>query len=426
MSMEPGKIAERALEAMQKTGFNAAQVSVSISEKDEFNVNHNNPSLLRSTEDHGINLVGILDHRKASMTLTDLGKGAIDAGIQELFERTRFAPRDEANAVAEDQTAVFEQGPVEGDMDLLTRKVRELLAFRADKTPKVQIEEASAVHKFARETLLTTAGTRLSCKVGSYSLSVMATASENGKASSFNYTGGVANDVSEAHASKLFGIGDMLMETEQQIDAGPIGGNFVGDIILAPTAVSDLLGWLLSQLRDHALIAGTSLFKDRVGQQIANEMLTVRSRFDAPGHATYTTDGFLTPPLTLVEKGRLNHLLPSLYGSLKTGITHTPASSGWSIDKGGISRDDLVACIAKGAMVNRLSMGSPGPNGDFSGVIKNSFMIEGGGIGRALSETMIAGNMAKMLNNIAGISSEHLDLGTEDFPWIRINNLNFS
>ena len=424
--MEPGKIAERALEAMQKAGFDAAQVSVSLSEKDEFNVNHNKPSLLRSTEDHGINLVGILDHRKASMTLTDLGKGAIDAGIQDLFERTRFAPQDEANAVAEDQTAVFEQGPMAADMDLLTRKVRELLAFRADKTPKVQIEEGAAIHKCARKTLLTTAGTRLSCKVGSYSLSVMATASEDGKASSFNHTGGVANDVSEAHASKLFGIGDMLTETEQQIDTKPIGGNFVGDIILAPAAVSDLLGWLLSQLRDHALIAGTSLFKDRVGQQIANEMLTVRSRFDAPGHAAYTADGFLAPPLTLVEKGRLNHLLPSLYGSLKTGITHTPASSGWSIDKGDVSRDDLVAGIAKGAMVNRLSMGSPGPNGDFSGVIKNSFMIEGGGIGRALSETMIAGNMAKMLNNITGISSEHLDLGTKDFPWIRINNLNFS
>ena len=53
-------------------------------------------------------------------------------------------------------------------------------------------------------------------------------------------------------------------------------------------------------------------------------------------------------------------------------------------------------------------------------------IIENGEVGQALSETMIAGNMASMLNDIVGISKEHLDLGGEDFPWIRIANLNFS
>ena len=53
--------------------------------------------------------------------------------------------------------------------------------------------------------------------------------------------------------------------------------------------------------------------------------------------------------------------------------------------------------IDKGALVNRLSMGSPAANGDFSGVIKNSFLIEDGGLSGALSETMISGNTINML-----------------------------
>jgi PmbA protein len=71
-------------------------------------------------------------------------------------------------------------------------------------------------------------------------------------------------------------------------------------------------------------------------------------------------------------------------------------------------------------------MGSPGANGDFSGVIKNSFVIENGEQGQALSESMISGNMAEMLKDISGVSKEHLDLGGEDYPWIRIPNLHFS
>ena len=77
-------------------------------------------------------------------------------------------------------------------------------------------------------------------------------------------------------------------------------------------------------------------------------------------------------------------------------------------------------------MVNRLSMGSPAANGEFSGVIKNSFMIEDGTIGKALSDTMVAGNMAQMLMEINGISAEHIDYGGEDFPWLRIPGMHFS
>ena len=424
--MDLQKIAEHALEGMTAAGFDAAQISVSVAEQDELNITHNDPSLLRSTEDYSLSLMGILDQRKASMTLTDLSPAIIDANIGDLVERAKMAPQDEANAVSKNQQGRFVQGPVEADLNLLAEKVQELLDFRADKTPKMSIDEGAVLHRVAREVLLTSEGTNLASEIGSYSISVEGTASEGDKVSSYNYIGGVTNDLTQAHASKLFGIGNMLAETERQIETRPTGGNFAGDVILAPTAVGDLLDWLLGQLRDYALISDSSLYKNNVGQQIASDKLTIRSRFDGPGHAAYTNDGYIAEPLTLIEKGELRHLLPGLYASRKTGIKHVPASSGWTIDTGETSKQDLIAGVNKGAMVTRLSMGSPGPNGDFSGIIKNSFVIENGEIGQALSEAMISGNMANMLNNIVGISSEHLDLGATDFPWVRISGLNFS
>ncbi|MBT4492275.1 MAG: hypothetical protein HOC70_03460, partial [Gammaproteobacteria bacterium] len=56
MSIEINNTAERVLAQMLDIGFEHAQVSVTISEQDELNIMHNEPSLLRSTEDYALNL----------------------------------------------------------------------------------------------------------------------------------------------------------------------------------------------------------------------------------------------------------------------------------------------------------------------------------------------------------------------------------
>ena len=55
---------------------------------------------------------------------------------------------------------------------------------------------------------------------------------------------------------------------------------------------------------------------------------------------------------------------------------------------------------------NRFSGGMPGVNGDFSGVAKNSFLIENGKVTTPISETMISGNLAEMLNSIIAVSAD--------------------
>jgi PmbA protein len=426
MTVEPKQIAETALERMQAAGFQDSHVSVTVSEQDELNIAHNEPSLLRSTENYNIALVGILDGRKAAATLTDIGDSAIADAAKDLFERVQSAPQDDANAVSADQVGHFEQGPVAPDLDLLAEKTNELLDYRASSTPKVMIEEGGATHRLSRTHEVTSRGTSLSCTVGCLDLGLMCTATEGDKASSFNYSGGRTNDLSGKHAAEFFALGDMLADTQNQIDTQSLGEQFTGEVILAPTAVSDLVGWLLHQLGSQALIADSSVYKDSVGGQIAAASLSLRSNFDAPGHAPFTADGFKAEPMVLLEQGKLTTLLPDLYGSRKTGLPHTPSTSGWSIDPGSDSKADLIASVKKGALVSRLSMGAPAANGDFSGVIKNSFIVEDGKVGAALAETMVAGNMAQMLKDISGISSEHIDYGGEDFPWLRIPGMHFS
>ena len=149
MTEEVKTTASYALEKMLESGFDQAQVSVTISGQDELNIMHNEPSLLRSTEDHALNLTGIIDGRKAVVALTDLSRGTIDDNSDALIKRARLAPQDEANAVSTDQKFHFEQGPRSADHNLLAQKVEELIAYRQDHTPKMQIEEGSASHRLS-------------------------------------------------------------------------------------------------------------------------------------------------------------------------------------------------------------------------------------------------------------------------------------
>jgi PmbA protein len=421
------EVAQQALSLMRAQGFDEAQVVASRVTQEELNIAHNEPSLLRSTESQRLSLIGLVDARKASTELTDFDAAALRDGISALFADARGAPRDGANAVSGGQQARIVQGPQESDPALLADKVRELLAFREQETPRMMIDEGYASHTMARSHTVTSGGTDLSCSLGFHAMSVFGTAREGKQSSSFNYTGGACNDLAQRAASDWFGIADMLRDTEQQIHTRPVGGKFVGEVVFTPMAVSDLLSWLQGQIGDVQLIAGSSLYRDRVGQAIASPLLSLRSRFDAPGVAALSADAFVAPPVEVLRDGVLMTLTPSLYGSRKTGLRHVPtAAGGWEIAAGELSRAQLVSAVPRGALVGRLSMGMPASNGDFSGVIKNSFLIEGGVVGPALSETMISGNMAQMLRDVAGVSRERLDLGALLLPWLRISGLHFS
>jgi PmbA protein len=421
-------VAERALALMRAQGFDEAQVDASSKRHDEVNFAHDEPSLLRSTETQKVALLGIVDGRKASTELTEVDDASLRERVASLAADAGSAPRDDANAVSSAQRSRIVQGPQEGDLALLADTVRELLEFRARETPQFRLEEGYAAHTLLRSCTLTSRGSDLACSAGWYSINAFGTARDGQAASSFNHAGGATHELADHAVQDLFGIGAMLRDTVRQIHTQPIGEKFVGEVVLTPGAVEDLLGWLHGQIGDLQLIAGSSLYRDKVGSAIASPLLTLKSRFDAPGVVAQSADAFVAQPLDVLRAGVLVTLTPSLYGSRKTGLPHVPVASGggWELSAGTTPRADVIAGVARGALVGRLSMGRPAANGDFSAVIKNSFAIRDGVPGAALAETMISGNVAHMLRDVSAVSRERLDTGATLLPWLRIGGLHFS
>jgi PmbA protein len=419
--------AEQVLKRMRRQGFDDAQVSVSRRRRDELCVAHNDASLLRSTLSDKLQLVGLLDGRRADTEGSDLDEESLHALVQGLWSSVAAAPQDAANAVSAAQSAEVTRGPQQADAAVLAEAMRELLAWRAQHTPSVMLEEALAGHTHVRSCTLTTGGSALQCALGWYDVAAFGMAREGARSSSFNFAGGYADSLAGEPVTSRFGIDGMLRAMTRSVHTEPVGERFTGAVVLAPSAVDSLLNWFLGQLSDQALIAGSSVYRASLGQRVASPLITLASRFDAPGVSPFSADAFALAPVTLLDRGALQCFTPSLYGSRKTGLAHVPVGAeGWEVAAGTTSLDALIAGVPRGALVDRLSMGRPAANGDFSGVIKNSFAIRDGQVGHALSETMISGNVAQMLRDVSAVSAQRIDIGSWVSPWLRVEGLHFS
>ncbi len=429
--------AQQALQLMRQQGFEHAHVSVNALRRSEVCVAHNEASLLRSTAGYKVQLVGLLDGRRAASEGSSIELRSLQATVADLWSSVASAPQDEANAVSADQGLQHVRGQAAGvaaaPTDVLAQAMADLLTWRAAHTPAVMLEDALAGHNHQHGCTLTSSGSDLRTDQCWFDAMVFALAREEGtagksvKGSSFNFAGGNADSLQGLPLPQRFGISSLMQSLVQQIHPQPVGARFQGPVVLTPPAVASLLAWLLGQLADQALIDGSSVYRAGVGQTVTSTALTLKSRFDAPGVAPLSADGFVAAPVELLTQGCLQTLTPSLYGSRKTGLPHVPvASQGWDMAAGNTPLAALIARVPRGALVDRLSMGRPAANGDFSGVIKNSFLIHNGQLGHALAETMISGNVAQMLRDVQAASSERIDTGGWVLPWLLVQGLHFS
>ena len=126
----------------------------------------------------------------------------------------------------------------------------------------------------------------------------------------------------------------------------------------------------------------------------------------------------------MIEDGVLKSFMLSLYVANKSGFARAKNSSFALVMKNGDTPyADMIKNIKKGIIVGRFSGGNPGTNGDFSGIAKNSFLIEDGEIKGAVSETMINGNLAELLQNVVAVSKETITDGNCVLPYVAVDKI---
>jgi PmbA protein len=428
--MNPQELAQFTLNSLTKAGADKAQVRVSLSQKTELNIEAGEIFLMRTNFDNAIHLKALKGKRQGSLSLNQVDEESILKAAEELMSLVEASPEDDAYDIAPQQELKkFEYGSFEPDTDAMYARLEEYRGSVQRDFPELILDGCHLEHNALNECFLNSNGLNFASKTGSYNFMSMFAAKRGSKVSSFNYIQTSLKDMSEKLEDKC-GLLQTQKESVAQIDKIKFEGHFAGDVVIHPNCVMSLLGGVLTMLADQSLISGNSLFKDKMGHRVLSDKLTLRSQPRDPSMARmafYDGDGVEEHNTTLFEKGVLKSFLLSLYGSRKLGLPKSQSSGTHLVlDPGAQAFEKMIGNVKKGILLNRFSGGRPGENGDFSGVAKNSFLIENGKIKEPLAEVMVSGNLIEMLNNVAGISKDVIDTGTSRLPWIHAQGLKIS
>ena len=422
------RIAEKTKKTLQGAGAQKAQFTVTEKEKHEFNVDGGEFSLFRPLFDRSLSITAYKDNKKGSAFINQFDDSSINSAVMDCIKSAESGIPDEAYDIAPRQEAeTFRDGAYEPDMDLFFQRTRELMKDITERHPKIIMEQMIVSHDKVHSVYQNTNGTEFESFTGAYSVSLMFSAHEGETTTSF-FGSGVYTDSLDRPFIELGSLEKDLSDTEAQLTTIPMEGKFEGVIVLTPGSLGGFLGSAVSNfVSDGVILEKTSIWLDKLEKQVADSRITISL---CPGDSRivcgekYTYDGFRSQDYDLIKDGVLKSFMLSLYVSNKSGFAPAKNSSFSVIIEGGdTSYEDMIKNIKKGLIVGRFSGGQPGVNGDFSGVAKNSFLIEDGKVKGAVSETMINGNLAELLNNLVAISRETTADGTTVLPYMAFDKV---
>ena len=423
--------ADRAMELMSEKGADKCSVSASFKERREFNVDGGQFSLFRTLFDNSLFLTVIKDGKKGSIRINRFDEEAISEAVCECIAAADAGQADDAWDVApKKENKKFESGCLTPDIERFFSRIRELMADIGERHKKILMEQLIAEYAKTETVYRNSNGVCFEENGGCYSVELMFSAHEGEKASSF-FGSVVVTDSLDKPFIELGSVEKDLSDVEKQIDTSSPEGKFIGTAVFAPSALYEMLYYALDNFAGgRSILDKTAVWIDKLGKRVADERLTVAFRPHAEGivcGSGFTDDGFVSEDYDIIEKGTLKSFMLDLYFANKTGFSRAPNDSdNLVVEAGDVPLDEIVGGIDRGIIVGRFSGGEPSGNGDFSGVAKNSFLIENGRITTALSETMINGNLADMLMNVRAISKERVCDGNTILPTVAFDGITVS
>ncbi len=236
------------------------------------------------------------------------------------------------------------------------------------------------------------------------------------------------------------------------VDGGPT------TVLLTPRAVADIFLTLHYGVSGSIVERGISPLAGKLGERVFDERVTIYDDGLARGgYATgpFDDEGVPMQRTTVIEKGVLRNFLTDLRTATKLALPLTgnaarakrlvmskdlgkmpaPEITNWEMAGGDATHEELLAGVTNGVVVDRI-MGILMSNliaGDFSGNISLGFKVEGGKIRGRVKDTMVAGNIYKLLrDNVIAVSSDVERVGqfgfvgSHRYPYLLMRDVSIS
>lgn len=195
-------------------------------------------------------------------------------------------------------------------------------------------------------------------------------------------------------------------------------------VVLAPQAVSELLGFLIDQMSHRQASEGRSFFsaadgKTRIGEALFHDSITLTSDpTDAANPASVmTTAGDPQPKVTWIDKGVLRALRAGRWWAEQADVAVRPNPSSLHLAGGTDDLQALIGQVDKGVLVSRFwynrilqprTITATGLTRD------GTFWIEGGKIARSVKNLRYNDSPLTLLTKVAALGKPMRAGGTDE------------
>ena len=391
-------------------------------------------------ESHDLGLRVFVGRRQAIVSTGELDAASLDGLVDHALGIARAVPEDRYAGLALPEQIATSLPTLDLDdgiePDAPTLAARAAAAEDAARAhPGISNSEgAEADWSRTRSTLAATNGFRGSSARSSHGLSVSVIAG-TGAAMERDYE--YAHVIRAANLPEPASIGrEAALRAVRRLKPHKVKSQAV-PVVFEPRIAGSIIRHLVSAISGSAVARGTTFLKDRMGERIFAEGVSIvedplrpdglRSRaFDAEGIAiqrrALIERGVLTTWLLDCASARQLDLQPTGHAVRGVSSAPSPAPSNVHIEPGTISPQDLIGDIASGFYVTEMmGMGINQVTGDYSRGAAG-FWIENGEIARPVSEVTIAGTLQDMFAHLTPANDLSFRYGI-DAPTLRIEGM---
>jgi PmbA protein len=379
-----------------------------------------------AAQTEGVGIRVIRDGRTGFAYAGVLDESAVAEVLAEARDNVQFGTPDEWAGLAEfDGVDVIEQelwsdALVDYSTDRKIELAKELERLTLATDPRIRVDDANYADVASESAVATTTGIRR-------------TGRENG---CYVVVSTMADDADETQTGFGFSVGrspDEFDLAKAAQEASDRATRLLGatkpktkrtTVVLDPYITASFLGVISSTLNGESVAKGRSLFKDRLGEGVANSIVTLVDDPTNPKAYTATEldgEGLAARRNVLIDGGVLQQFVHSSYSArrvgtrstgnaIRGGFKGTPGVGCLALQLLPGTRDQqaLIADIDDGVLVQSVSGLHSGVNaisGDFS-VGASGLQITKGQVAGPIREFTIASTLQRMLHDVVEIGND--------------------
>jgi PmbA protein len=444
--MDHRDLATSVLARARACGADAADVLVAQGTDFSVTVRKGEVETLKESGSKALGVRVFVGKRTASSYSSDFSRGSLDALVQEAVDIARRTGEDPAAGLPDEvapvdpvELGMHDPSPAALPTAERIERARAAEAAALSASPEITNSQGASWSSGEDEIVLAnTLGFLGGYRTSSVSLSVVPVAQRNGEMQrDYWYTTGRGLGDLEPPEQ----VGRIAAErTLRRLGSVQVATCEV-PVVFDPDTADELLGHVFRALSGYSVFRGATFLKDRLGEQVASELLTVVDDGRRPrglGSRPFDGEGLPTRRNVPVDKGVLRHFLCDSYsarkigarstGSARRGVGGGPAvgASNLSFAAGSVAPEQILAGVERGLYVTDLiGFGVDLVSGDFSQGAAGHW-IEQGRLVHPVHEVTIAGNLKQMLMDVDAVGDDLVFRGSSAAPTLRVKRMTVS